>query len=110
MVTGLPKSGKARVIDLDPQTLAALRAHRKARGMLSLALAREEALLADIDGHGRHPERFSRTFRYGLATARKNSARMRCRRSGCTILVVRFVISSGVTRRAIRLVRGGLGV
>jgi integrase len=72
IVTGLPKSGKARVIDLDPHTLAALRAHRKARGTLSLLFARDESLvLGGIDGETLHPERFSRTFRYRLKAARK---------------------------------------
>jgi integrase len=61
---GPTKSGKARVVDIDPATVAALKAWKSARGTLHLALAMPDALvIADVNGHGhRHPERFSRTF------------------------------------------------
>lgn len=67
LVFGTPKSGKARVIDLDPQTLAVLRSHRARRGATMLSLGRDEALaLGAINGEVRHPENFSGTFRYRL--------------------------------------------
>jgi integrase len=66
-----PKSGKARVVDVDPQTLAVLRAHRSALASISLGLARDDAyVLGDLAGQIRHPERFSRIFRNRLAQAR----------------------------------------
>jgi integrase len=37
MVEGATKSGKPRVVDLDPATVAVLRAHHKARGELHLS-------------------------------------------------------------------------
>jgi integrase len=39
LVVGTPKSGKARVIDVDPQALATLRAHRAELATISLTLA-----------------------------------------------------------------------
>jgi integrase len=63
---GKPKTGRARarVIDLDPSTLAVLRAHRALLATVSLSLARDDALvLGTFDGSVRHPERSSRTFR-----------------------------------------------
>jgi integrase len=72
LIVGRPKSGKSRVIDLDPQTLAVLRAHRAYLATISLALARDDALvLGTLDGQVRHPERFSRTFRSRLTAARR---------------------------------------
>jgi len=69
---GPPKSGKPRTIDCDPQTLAALKAHKAARGTLALALARDGAyVLGNLDGSVRHPERFSRRFVSALIAARK---------------------------------------
>lgn len=71
LVVGTPKSGKARVIDVDPQTLATLRDHRAELGTISLTLAREDApVLGTIDGEIRHPERFSLAFKNRLARAR----------------------------------------
>ena len=59
---GLPKSGKARVVDMDPVTLAILRAHRSTLASVSLSLARDDALvLGGLDGQFRHPERFRYT-------------------------------------------------
>lgn len=58
-----PKSGKARVIDLDPQTVTMLRGHRLARAGISLMLAREDGLvLGRVDGSVWHPERFGRQW------------------------------------------------
>ena len=72
IIVGPPKSGKARTIDLDPGTLAALKAHKAAMGTLSLALARDDAyVLANLDGAVRHPERFSRRFVAAVIAARK---------------------------------------
>jgi len=72
IVVGKPKSGKARTIDLDPQTLAALKAHKAARGTLALAFARDDAyVLGNLDGSVRHPERFSRRFVSAVVSARK---------------------------------------
>jgi integrase len=43
IVLGPPKGGRARVVDLDPATLAALKTHKSTQGTLSLALARDDA-------------------------------------------------------------------
>lgn len=67
-----PKSGKSRVVDVDYQTLAALRAHRKTIGAMSLRLARDDAyVVGTLDGSVRHPERFSLAFRRRVERARK---------------------------------------
>jgi integrase len=60
-----PKTGKSRrVIDIDPDTVAVLRAWKRERGELSLALARPGALVfSGLEGSHLHPERFWRTFR-----------------------------------------------
>jgi len=72
LIIGPPKSGKARTIDVDPGTLAALKAHKAAQGTLSLALARDDAyVLPNLDGSVRHPERFSRKFVAALIAARR---------------------------------------
>jgi len=71
IIVGPPKSGRPRTIDLDPGTLAALKAHKAAMGTLSLALAREDTyVLANLDGSVRHPERFSRKFVAAVIAAR----------------------------------------
>ena len=65
---GPTKTGKVRVIDIDPGTVALLRTWKKDRGSLALVLARDDALVfGDIEGRHLHPERFSRTFREHLA-------------------------------------------
>jgi Site-specific recombinase XerD len=72
IIVGTPKSGKARTINLDPQTLARVKAHKVAQGTLSLALARDDIyVLANLDGTVRHPERFSRKFVAAVIAARK---------------------------------------
>jgi integrase len=72
IIVGPPKSGKARTVDVDPQTLATLKAHKAAQGTLALALARDDAyILANLDGSVRHPERFSRRFVTAVVAARK---------------------------------------
>jgi len=68
LVEGPTKSGRERVIDLDPQTLAASRGWRVARAGLDLRLARDDALIfSALDGGHQHPERLSRRFKEGLA-------------------------------------------
>ena len=53
-----------RVIDIDPGTVAVLRAYRKERGTLALTLVRDNALVfGDQEGRHRHPERFWRAFK-----------------------------------------------
>ncbi|MHB1593895.1 MAG: site-specific integrase [Streptosporangiaceae bacterium] len=70
---GPTKTGRPRVIDLDPATVALLRAHRRARGSMALQLARDSALVfGDHEGRHRHPERFSRTFAEALARCAKS--------------------------------------
>ncbi len=50
-------------MDLDPATVAVLRAHKAMRGALHLDLARADALVfASEQGTHLHPEHFTRTF------------------------------------------------
>jgi integrase len=73
LVEGTTKSGRERVIDLDPQTIAALRGWRLARAGLDLRLAQDDALIfGDIEGKHQHPERFSRRFSEQLARRRRD--------------------------------------
>jgi len=72
IIVGRPKSGRPRTVDVDPGTLAALKAHKVAQGMISLALARDDAyVLANIDGELRHPDGFSKRFVAAVVAARK---------------------------------------
>jgi integrase len=74
VIEGDTKSGKPRVIDLDPGTVAALRAYRKERGLLVLQLAREDSLVfGDVEGQLRNPEHVSRQFARDVARCRKES-------------------------------------
>ncbi len=51
------------MVELDAGTVVALRSYRAARGLLTLELVRDSALvLSEMDGAHRHPERFSRRF------------------------------------------------
>ena len=69
---GDTKSGKPRVVDLGPATVAVLRAHRKARGAMALQLARDYALVfADHEGRHLQPEHFSRSFADALRRCAK---------------------------------------
>ena len=71
-VEGPTKSGPARVVDLDAGTVAVLRSHRAAMGLVALGLIREDALvLGALSGQYRHPERFSRTFAQRVAQCRR---------------------------------------
>jgi integrase len=72
LVEGPTKTGRSRVVDLDPDTVAALRTYRAARGLVALNLVRDSALvLSSLDGTYRHPERFPRPFVGHVAQARR---------------------------------------
>ena len=72
LVEGPTKSGRERVVDLDAQTVEALRRYRVARAGLSLQLARDDALIfGDIEGHHQHPDHFSWRFIRQLARCRR---------------------------------------
>jgi integrase len=72
LVEGPTKTGQARVVDVDSDTVAALRAYRVTRGSLALELVRDAALvLGNLDGTHRHPERYSRRFVEQVVQARK---------------------------------------
>jgi integrase len=72
LVEGPTKTGQARVVDIDADTIAALRAYRTVRGSLTLDLVRDTApVLGNLDGTPRHPERYSRRFVDQVAQARR---------------------------------------
>jgi integrase len=72
MIEGSTKSGRERVVNLDPLTVAALRSWRAARAGLDLRLARDDALIfGTLDGDHQHPEFFTRRFTRSLAIARR---------------------------------------
>ena len=72
IVEGPTKTGKPRVIDIDPATVVLLRSHRRERGTMALQLARDGALVfGDHEGRHRHPERFSRMFAGTLSRCAK---------------------------------------
>jgi integrase len=72
VVEGDTKSGKPRVVDLDPSTVAMLRAYRKERGSMALQLARDDALVfGTIEGGHRNPEHVSRQFVADVVRCRK---------------------------------------
>ena len=59
-------------MDIDSDTIAALRAYRTTRGSLSLELVRNAlSVLGTLDGTHRHPERYSRRFVEQVMQARK---------------------------------------
>jgi integrase len=63
VVEGDTKSGKPRVVDLDGQAAAVLRAWKRERGTMHLSLARDDALVfGSIEGQHRNPEHTSRQF------------------------------------------------
>jgi integrase len=71
-VEGPTKSGKERVVDLDPQTVDALRRWRVARAGIDLRLAREDAVVfGDEEGRWQHPDKFSWRFANRLARCRR---------------------------------------
>ncbi len=72
LVEGPTKTGQARVVDIDADTVAALRAYRATRGLLALDLVRDTALvLGALEGTLRHPERYSRRFVEQVVQARR---------------------------------------
>jgi integrase len=72
LVEGPTKTGQARVVDIDADTVDALRAYRATRGSLALELVRGDGLvLGNFDGTPRHPERYSRRFVEQVLQARK---------------------------------------
>ena len=63
VVEGGAKSGKPRVVDLDDDAAAVLRAWKRERGALALQLVTPGALVfGDIEGEHRNPEHVSRQF------------------------------------------------
>jgi integrase len=69
---GDTKSGKPRMIDIDPWTVAVLRAWRKERGSAALQLVRDDALVfGDLEGGYRNPEHVSRQFVRDVERCRK---------------------------------------
>jgi integrase len=72
IIEGSTKTDRPRLVDLDAVNAAALRAHRRERGALSLALARPDALVfGDVFGKHLHPTRFSRRFTEAVARCRR---------------------------------------
>jgi integrase len=72
MVEGDTKTSKPRVIDLDPATVAVLKAWRKERGSLALQLARDDALIfGDLEDAHRNGEHVSRQFARDIARCRE---------------------------------------
>jgi integrase len=71
LVDGEPKSGKSRPVDLDAETLAALKAHKAALARERLAsplpsFNRAGLLFVNADGTAVHPDYLSRRFRKPL--------------------------------------------
>lgn len=72
LVEGPTKTAKPRVIDLDDDTAAVLRAWRLERAGMALQLGRDNAIVfGDPEGSHLHPERFSRQFARDLARCAK---------------------------------------
>ena len=72
IVEGTPKSGRARVVDLDEATVKLLKSYRAERGEISLMLRSAEAIVfGTVEGTWRHPERFSRSWRGAVAKYNK---------------------------------------
>jgi integrase len=72
LVVGPPKNGRQRVVDLDAETVDALRRYRSTRAGLDLRLVRDNSLIfGDLNGDHLNPDRFSRRFTRSLAQARR---------------------------------------
>ena len=72
MIEDDTKSSKPRVVDLDPGTVAVLKAWRKQRGSMALQLARDDALVfGDVEGDHRNGEHVSRQFKRDEARFRR---------------------------------------
>jgi integrase len=69
---GTTKTARPRVIDVSDGDVALLKAWRRERGSLALALARDDSLVfSDVEGAHLHLERFSRTFQNALRACPK---------------------------------------
>jgi integrase len=72
LVEGPTKTGQARVVDIDADTVAALHAYRATSASLAPDLVRDAALLlGNLDGVHRHPERYARRFVEQVVQARR---------------------------------------
>jgi integrase len=72
LVEGPTKTGQARVVDIDADTVAALSAYRGTRAGLAAGLVRDSTLvLGNLEGTHRHPERYSRRFVEQVLQARR---------------------------------------
>lgn len=71
-VVKTPKTGKARVIDIDPRTVAVLRSWKSIRGSIALQLARPDAyVFGDDNGRLRKPDDVGRRWEYRVRTAQE---------------------------------------
>ena len=69
---GSTKTGRGRVVDLDPETVEVLRSYRLARGALALQLVRPDAyVVGNENGEPIHPDRFTRRFTDSVASCQK---------------------------------------
>jgi integrase len=74
---GGTKTNRARVLDLDDDTVALLRSYRRERGALALQFGRADALVfADHEGAHLHPERFSRKFKAEVRRCQKRLGKL----------------------------------
>jgi len=72
IIEGDTKTGRPRVVDLDPENLTVVAKHKRERGALALQLARPDALIfGDIEGQHGNPEHVSRQFARDIARCRK---------------------------------------
>jgi integrase len=70
VIEGTTKTGKARVIDIDAETVAVLESWKRHRVSLNLVLARDDQLVfGDLNGSHRNPEHLSRTWNQTVARA-----------------------------------------
>ena len=82
---GSTKTCRPRVIDIEPATVAVLRAWKSERGAIGPHLARSGSVVfGNREGSFRHPETFAGCSARHRSAAPAHSARMRCPRSGCT--------------------------
>jgi integrase len=73
MITeGPPKSGKPRVVAIDPATVAALKAWKRDRGLIQLTFAQPDAIVfGNLEGKHVGPERVTRNFGEAVDRCRK---------------------------------------
>lgn len=71
--TKTTKTSRARVVDIDDETTAVLRAYRALRGTISLELARADAYtFGNLEGQLRSPNEISRRWRYRVEAAQRD--------------------------------------